>query len=400
MSGMKQIKCPHCKGVIDVQPDWEGCDGECPHCQNVFKIHIPKETDETKAAGLVSRLAAISNQELQWVVEYFRKKTNGQGSSEYSSLIPQVQRILYEISRRMGKAKEIGDAEKKNSLSFPLNIFAFLICKYRKPTRLEQFLSALGSQTQQQLNQLNIIAEEARRKEEIRRMNEELARKKNEVADFAALVHRLHAIPPVNYQRSSFQKNEHACLVMKDVDGVSCSKVGESYYGGTLVVTNKRVFFMSPTHQQVYRLQNLIEYFSDWDYYNGTIKLSTSERRSEQYQMPGVWKAAFVISFFCDPMFRQSILQGSEGQAKATILSKVEASITRGPSYSGNLLEEKTDGRRRSSGSDDPFRNYVDISDKGFVGGMIASFVAGTQGKGVITAWDKQTWYKPKGRRY
>ena len=65
-----------------------------------------------------------------------------------------------------------------------------------------------------------------------------------------------------------------------------------------------------------------------------------------------------------------------------------------------NLLEEKTDGRRRSSGSDDPFKNYVDISDKGFVGGMIASFVAGTQGKGVITAWDKQTWYKPKGRRY
>ena len=181
-------------------------------------------------------------------------------------------------------------------------------------------------------------------------------------------------------------------------DGVSCSKVGESYYGGTLVVTNKRVFFMSPTHQQVYRLRNLIEYFSDWDYYNGTIKLSTSERRSEQYQMPGVWKAAFVISFFCDPMFRQSILQGSEGQAKATILSKVEASITRGPSYSGNLLEEKTDGRRRSSGSDDPFKNYIDISDKGFVGGMVASFVAGTQVKGVITAWDKQTWYKPKGR--
>lgn len=399
MSGMKQIKCPHCKGVIDVQPDWEGCDGECPHCQNVFKIHIPKETDETKAAGLVSRLAAISNQELQWVVEYFRKKTNGQGSSEYSSLIPQVQRILNEISRRMGKAKEIGDAEKKNSLSFPLNIFAFLICKYRKPTRLEQFLSALGSQTQQQLNQLNWIAEEARRKEEIRRMNEELARKKNEVADFAALVHRLHAIPPVNYPHMSYQQNEHPCLVMKDVDGVSCSKVDESYYGGTLVVTNKRVFFMSPTHQQVYRLQNLIEYFSDWDYYNGTIKLSTSERRSEQYQMPGVWKAAFVISFFCDPMFRQSILQGSEGQAKATALSKVEASIMRGP-CSWNQLEVKTDGRRRSSDNYDPYKNCVDISDKGLVGGMVSSFFAGLQGKGIITALDKETWSKPNGRRH
>lgn len=205
MSGVKRIECPRCKGVMDVQPEWEGCDGECPHCQHVFKIHIPKETDETKAAGLVSRLTAISNRELHWVVEYFKTKTMGQVSSAYSSLIPPVQRILNEIRCRMDEAKEVGDAEKKNALSFPLNLFASLICKHREPTRLEQFLSALGSQTQAQLNHLNMIAEEERRKEkmrrmnealahtkiaeeerrkeEIRRMNEALARKKNEVAD-------------------------------------------------------------------------------------------------------------------------------------------------------------------------------------------------------------------------
>ena len=397
MADTIQINCPHCKVAIDVQPDWDGCDGECPHCHNVFKIRIPKETDETKAAGFASRIAAISNSDLNWLVAYLRKNMKEHDPSSYSSSISQREKVLNDIRRRRVLAKDIGDAEKKKSLSFPLSLFASLICKYRKPTQLEQFLAGLEMQTLQQLNTLHGLVEEARRKAEIKRRNEELARKKNEVADFAALVHRLHAIPPVNYPSSSFQQNEHACLVMKGVSGVSCSKVGESYSGGTLVVTNKRVFFMSPTHYQVYRLQNLIEYFSDWDYYDGTIKLSTSERRSEQYQMPNVWKAAFVISFFCDPMFRQSILQGSEGQAKATVLSKVEASIMRGP-CSWNQLEVKTDGRRRSSANDDPFKDYVDISDKGLVGGMVASFIAGTQGKGVITAWDKQTWYKPKGR--
>ena len=189
---------------------------------------------------------------------------------------------------------------------------------------------------------------------------------------------------------------------MKGVCGVSCSKVGESYSRGTLVVTNKRVLFTSSTHVQVYRLQNLIEYSSDWDYYNGTIKLSTSERRSERYQMTDVWKVAFVISFFCDPMFQQSILQGSEEQARATILSKVGASITRGP-RSRVQLEVKTDGRLRPNDNDDPFddpfENCIDISDKGLLGGMIASFIAGMQGKRVITAWDKQTWYHTEGRR-
>lgn len=420
MADVIRINCPHCKVVMDIQPDWDGCDSECPQCHTVFRIRIPKETDETKAAGFVSRLATISNSDLHWLVAYFRRKIDGLDSAKYSSAISSREKVLYEIHRRMRQAKELGDAEKRKGLLFPLSLFASLICKHRKLTKLEQFLSYLDLKVRQQLDFLQGLVEEARRKEEIRRerarrkeetrrMNEKLARKKNEVADFAALVHRLHAIPSVNYPHMNYQQNEHPCLVIEDVCGVSCSKVGESYHGGTLVVTNKRVFFISPTHRQVYRLQNLIEYFSDWDYYNGTIKLSTSEKKSEQYQMPGVWKAAFVISYFCDPMFRQSILQGSEGQAKATILSKVEASIARGSSYRGNLLEEKTDGRRRSSNnyvSDKGFETvgknrykvdgitYTDVSGQGLLRGMVSSFTAGLRGEGVITGWDKinGTW--------
>ena len=385
MSGLIQISCPDCRGLIDVQRDWDGCDGECPHCHNVFRICIPKVTEDSQVADLLSRVAKISDSELLWVVDYFTKVLNGKKSSDYSSMESRVRRVLNEVQRRQKRAKENADAEKKRALPFPLSLFAFLICKYRKPTQQEQLLSNLELQTYGIMGEVDRLLKD-----------EEMEKHRNEVRDYAALVHRLHAIPPVNYPHMNYQQNEHPCLVMKDVDGVSCSKVGEAYYGGTLVVTNKRVFFISTTHQQVYRLQNLIEYFSDWDYYNGTIKLSSSERRSEQYQMPSVWKAAFVISFFCDPTFRQSILQGSEGQAKATVLSKVEASITSGPSYSGNTLEVKTDGRRRSNDNYDPFKNYVDVSEKGLIGGMCAAFSAGLHGKGIITGWDKMTWYKPK----
>ena len=388
MSGLIQISCPDCRGLIDVQRDWDGCDGECPHCHNVFRICIPKVTEDSQVADLLSRVATISDSELLWVVDYFTKVLNGKKSSDYSSIESRARRVLNEVQRRKKRAKESGDAETKRALPFPLRLFAFLICKYRKPTQQEQFLSNLEWKTYGVMGEADRLLK-----------NEEMEKHRNEVRDYAALVHRRRDIPPVNYPHMSYQQNEHPCLVMKNVDGVSCSKVGEAYYGGTLVVTNKRVFFISPTHQQVYRLHNLIEYFSNWDYYNGTIKLSSSERRSEQYQMPGVWKAAFVISFFCDPMFRQSILQGTEGQAKAAALSKVEASITRGASYSGNTLEVKTDGRRRSNDNYDPFKNYVDVSEKGLIGGMCAAFSAGLHGKGIITGWDKMTWYKPKGRR-
>lgn len=348
----------------------------------MFKIRIPKETEEAKAAGFLSRIAAISNSDLNWVVVYLRKNMNKHDPSSYSSSISQREKVLNDIQRRRMLAKDIGDSEMKNSLSFPLSIFACLICKYRKPTQLEQFLAGLEMQTLWQLNTLHGLVEETRRKAE-----------RDKVADFAALVHRLHAIPPVSYPSSNFYQNEHACLVMKGVRGVSCSKVGESFFGGTLVVTNRRVFFMSPTHNQVYRLQNLIEYSSDWDYYDGTIKLSTTERRSERYQMPGVWKAAFVISFFCDPMFRQAILQGSEAQAKAAVLSKVEASIMRGP------CEVKTDERRHST-SDSEFRIdtdkykvgdmvYTDVSHMGPLRGMLAAFMAGLHGEQIITGFDR-----------
>ena len=97
MADLIQISCPYCKAVMDVQRDWEGCDGECPDCHNVFRISIPRETEETKVARLVSHIAEISNEELLWTVEYFKNKSIDYDSSNCSAFASQVQKIQNEI---------------------------------------------------------------------------------------------------------------------------------------------------------------------------------------------------------------------------------------------------------------------------------------------------------------
>lgn len=390
-----KTRCPYCGFIEDVPTEYLGETGECDNCHRDYVVseYNDSESSTEKVKTLFSSLRsnsnirALSNSELVNLAKFAGKYIAAHANelSLLNSCRDRLACIEGECMRRVSAAKEEGDRAEKAAHNWFLRFFfASYICAHRKPTSLELFLG--------ELKQL-LYATSSDLSDRITCLK--VAVQKREITDYVSVVWHLRAIPTIDYPSIKYQQNEKPCLVMENVDGVSCSKVGEWFNGGSMVVTNKRVFYYSPTHTQVYRLQNLLEYFSDWNFHNGTLKLSSSERRSEQYQMPKVWVAAFVLAFFCDPLFRHSFLGGTEEQAKSLVLSRVKDwNLLNETQYFGtrNLLEVRKDRRLSDYGGGSAHYNTkgsVDVSEMGLLEGMVAAFAAGLQGKDVITSLDK-----------